>query len=581
MPIANQDRRGILNAFSTAPPASGAQLDGYPNGRRLGDDVTDIQVAALLGLPVDNLIPSAIQRPYALGVLGEADATAVANAFPQLPNLAALAAGADGVLRNDRQFSDMFPYQASPFSGNKVGRSRTARRLRPPPHPGGGRRPAASPAMASTPSTAVTPRRRVPRPVRWLLAAFALAAVVVVAGLFSLRARLATRAPSRAAAGVPPRAGGDALSAVTGSAKTLEELQARVAARPDDAEAPRCSASRTSSARARPTTRPSTPGPTPCSRRRCTRPRAVQRACSARARWRSRATTSAAPWPLASRPSPCRRAARRARSRSSATPRSSSAATPRPSRRSTAWPASARTSSRTPASPTPSSCRAAWSPRPISCARPCRPARAAPRTRSGRASSSATCWSARAASTRPRRSTARRSPRFRTTRGRRPASARWPSRTATSQPPSSRYQSAANHLPLPEIVIALGDVRAARGDAAGAADAYALVRAMETPLRAGRRQQRPRARALRRQPRAARRRPRRRRRPGPQGAGRAAVGRGPRRARLGAVQGRPVRRRAAGGPRGDGARHGRPADPVPPRRHRGLRRRRRPRRATR
>ena len=83
--------------------------------------MTDIQVAALLGLPVDNLIPSAIQRPYALGVLGEADATAVANAFPQLPNLAALAGGADGVLRNDRQFSDTFPYQASPFSGNKVG----------------------------------------------------------------------------------------------------------------------------------------------------------------------------------------------------------------------------------------------------------------------------------------------------------------------------------------------------------------------------------------------------------------------------------------------------------------------------
>ena len=120
-PIANQDRRGVLNAFSSAPPAAGAQLDGYPNGRRLGDDVTDIQVAALLGLPVDNLSPPAIERAYALGVLGEADATAVANAFPQLPNLAALAQGADGVLRNDRQFSDTFPYQASPFSGNKVG----------------------------------------------------------------------------------------------------------------------------------------------------------------------------------------------------------------------------------------------------------------------------------------------------------------------------------------------------------------------------------------------------------------------------------------------------------------------------
>jgi hypothetical protein len=123
MPIAEQDRRGILNAFSTAPPAGGAQLDGYPNGRRPGDDVTDIQIAALLGLPVDDLIPESIQRPYALGALGEADAAAVAAAFPQLPNLAALAAGADGVLRNDRAFSDAFPFLASPFAGNPVGSS--------------------------------------------------------------------------------------------------------------------------------------------------------------------------------------------------------------------------------------------------------------------------------------------------------------------------------------------------------------------------------------------------------------------------------------------------------------------------
>jgi tetratricopeptide (TPR) repeat protein len=92
--------------------------------------------------------------------------------------------------------------------------------------------------MASTPSTAVTPRRRLPRALRWTLAALALAAVVVVAGLFSLRAsddREPVSAP--AATGVPVRAGGDALSAVTGTAKTLEELQARVAARPDDPEA--------------------------------------------------------------------------------------------------------------------------------------------------------------------------------------------------------------------------------------------------------------------------------------------------------------------------------------------------------
>jgi hypothetical protein len=117
-PVAAQDRRGLLAAFGAQPKA---QLDGYPNGRRLGDDVTDIQIAALLGLPINDLIPAAIQRPYALGVLGEQDAAAVAAAFPQLPNLAALADGADGVLRGDRQAGDGFPNIAGPFGGNPLG----------------------------------------------------------------------------------------------------------------------------------------------------------------------------------------------------------------------------------------------------------------------------------------------------------------------------------------------------------------------------------------------------------------------------------------------------------------------------
>jgi tetratricopeptide (TPR) repeat protein len=38
------------------------------------------------------------------------------------------------------------------------------------------------------------------------------------------------------------------------------------------------------------------------------------------------------------------------------------------------------------------------------------------------------------------------------------------------------YDRAASHLPLPDIVAQLGDVRAARGDLAGAREAYALVR---------------------------------------------------------------------------------------------------------
>jgi tetratricopeptide (TPR) repeat protein len=42
------------------------------------------------------------------------------------------------------------------------------------------------------------------------------------------------------------------------------------------------------------------------------------------------------------------------------------------------------------------------------------------------------------------------------------------------------YNRAASHLPLPDIVAQLGDVRAARGDAAGAREAYALVRAEQS-----------------------------------------------------------------------------------------------------
>ena len=123
-------------------------------------------------------------------------------------------------------------------------------------------------------------------------------------------------------------------------------------------------------------------------------------------------------------------------------------------------------------------------------------------------------------------------------------------------------------------MIALGDVRAARGDAAGAADAYALVRAMETLFaQAGGNNDLELALfdANHAQP----------------GADLDAV---VAQART-ALAERPsvvahdalgwalfkagqLRRRAARGPRGDGARHGRPAGPVPPRRHRGLRRRR-------
>ena len=116
------DRRGLLCNFAglgafpqfTNPACTPGQFDGYPNGRRLVDDVTDIQVAAVIGLPIDNLIPTPIQRAYAFLALGG----------PNLPDAAPvglLKQGADGVPLNDANggvFGEAFPFLNSPFSGN-------------------------------------------------------------------------------------------------------------------------------------------------------------------------------------------------------------------------------------------------------------------------------------------------------------------------------------------------------------------------------------------------------------------------------------------------------------------------------
>ena len=99
----------------TNPGCDPAQFDGYPNGRRLGDDVTDIEIAALIGLPIDHLIPSGIQRAYSLLALGG----------PNLPDtgpVAALKFGADGVPVNDANgglFGNAFPFLNSPNAGTR------------------------------------------------------------------------------------------------------------------------------------------------------------------------------------------------------------------------------------------------------------------------------------------------------------------------------------------------------------------------------------------------------------------------------------------------------------------------------
>ena len=105
-----------------------------------------------------------------------------------------------------------------------------------------------------------------------------------------------------------------------------------------------------------------------------------------------------------------------------------------------------------------------------------RRARARPRTRSGRACNSRRCCSSRATSTRPPGSTATRSrccPSYARAEAGLGAVAVARGNLAQAE---QWYDRAASHLPLPDIVAQLGDVRAARGDAAGASEAYALVR---------------------------------------------------------------------------------------------------------
>jgi hypothetical protein len=78
-PSASPNRLGLL----------GGQLDGFPNGRRLGDDIVDIELRALAG------------------------ATPFTPAFNVAPNNLL----GDGVDANDKPFLPNFPYVASPFAG--------------------------------------------------------------------------------------------------------------------------------------------------------------------------------------------------------------------------------------------------------------------------------------------------------------------------------------------------------------------------------------------------------------------------------------------------------------------------------
>lgn len=80
-PTASPNRLGVV----------GGDLQGFPNGRRLGDDVIDIAFRAMAGVLVDGF---GIEPNNQLG---------------------------DGVDANDKEFMSTFPYVASPWQGFEVG----------------------------------------------------------------------------------------------------------------------------------------------------------------------------------------------------------------------------------------------------------------------------------------------------------------------------------------------------------------------------------------------------------------------------------------------------------------------------
>jgi hypothetical protein len=80
-PVPNPNRLGVL----------GGDIAGFPNGRRLTDDVVDIALRAMAG------------------------ATPLTPAFNNGIN----AQLGDGVVANDKVFSPVFPYLATPHAGNK------------------------------------------------------------------------------------------------------------------------------------------------------------------------------------------------------------------------------------------------------------------------------------------------------------------------------------------------------------------------------------------------------------------------------------------------------------------------------
>ena len=85
----NRNRLGLLSGRCDLATLTGPDCDGFPNGRRLQDDVVDIELRALAG------------------------ATPLTPSFDRAPNNLL----EDGVFPNDRGFLPNFPYLRTPWDG--------------------------------------------------------------------------------------------------------------------------------------------------------------------------------------------------------------------------------------------------------------------------------------------------------------------------------------------------------------------------------------------------------------------------------------------------------------------------------
>jgi hypothetical protein len=84
-------------------------MDGFPNGRRLEDDVTRIELQAVAGV-----VLAAVGLWYDDYIPGT-------TASPVTPNLLNVLTYSTGVDKNDKPFQKTFPYAAMPWRGTESG----------------------------------------------------------------------------------------------------------------------------------------------------------------------------------------------------------------------------------------------------------------------------------------------------------------------------------------------------------------------------------------------------------------------------------------------------------------------------